>query len=697
MLARVAWSTLAVTILFAAADTAMTAAARPLLSEGTLSFHGWPFIPAATIGSAAMGALIVSRYPRHRIGWLLSLIGVAAAFGIACDSYAYWVIEAHGPGSQTAGHLSEWTSSLFGASLTLAALAVMFLIAPDGEFLSRRWRYAGLAALVGLITYQFGVVLTPPSQLSVSNQPAAHLSPTVEVLLNVGALLITAVVAAAAISLILRFRRSSGEARQQLRWIVFAAVGLSLGILIYLVVAVDTRGKQNLIGQLPLDLAFFALPIFTAVAALRYRLYHLDIIINRAAVLTIATVFVAVGYIGLVVAIGAIVGAHTGGFWPSILATAVVALAFQPLRRRVVRIADRLAYGDQAVPYEALAEFSRRLGESPAPDALLSSVAEAACDAVGAETATARLTVPGSTTMTSRWPPLPAGAPDHAGALASPTARRALREEDFAVTDAGESIGQVRVVMPAGRSLRPRDRLLLVDLTQQAALGFRNIMLEAQLINRIQELDRRTAALAESRGRLFAARDAERALAERAIQREVIRHLEGMPEELKRLRDPTVGARTTILDDLITRAVQALESLREITRGIYPTQLTNYGLGPAIAAHLGRTKCSGTLHVEPSADGMRSDRRTEAAAYFCYLEAARDLAAPVEVSLSIAEDRLLMQLHGSATIQPDIQRFSDRLDPLGGTVIWRSTDGSATLTVDLPIQPYAADQPTSVR
>ena len=86
----------------------------------------------------------------------------------------------------------------------------------------------------------------------------------------------------------------------------------------------------------------------------------------------------------VVVLVGLAVGGSTAGFWPSLLATAVVALAFQPLRRRVVRVADRLAFGAAAAPYEALADFSRRLGDSPDPADLLPAVADAAAQAVNA-------------------------------------------------------------------------------------------------------------------------------------------------------------------------------------------------------------------------------------------------------------------------------------------------------------------------
>ena len=103
----------------------------------------------------------------------------------------------------------------------------------------------------------------------------------------------------------------------------------------------------------------------SAIAVLRYRLYDVEVILNRTLVLALGTAFAAIGYTTLVVLVGARVGPDSGGVWLSLLATALVALAFQPLRRQVIRLANRLAYGSRAQPYEALSDFSRRLAETP--------------------------------------------------------------------------------------------------------------------------------------------------------------------------------------------------------------------------------------------------------------------------------------------------------------------------------------------
>jgi hypothetical protein len=671
MRSRVAWSLAGLAVVCAVADTAITAAFRPLFGEESVAVHGWPLVTGATAGCATMGALIVSRAARSVMGWVLCIVGCSSAVSLVAEVYSVWVTEHDGPGSDFVGHLAGWVSAALGAPLALAGLTLMFLLAPDGRLPSRRWRHNARAPFVGLAFWEAGLLITPPSQFVVGDN-GSHESPLAGLLSGVGLLVISIGLIGAVISLVLRLRRAVGESRQQLRWIATAAAGLPVGVIFLLVVQLSNGGRQTFVASTPLFLAYFLLPIFIGISVLRYRLYDIDLILNRAALLTIATGFAALGYIGLVVAVGVLVGAQAGGFWPSLFATVAVALAFQPVRRRVVRVADRIAYGNQAAPYEALAEFSRRLGESPASDALLPAVAEAAGSAVSASSVTARMTVPGGFELAATWP-------------RSQDAIEPDKAEVFPIADGGEALGSLSVVMPAGRALRPRDRNLLTDLTRQAALAFENSRLAVQLVGRVEELNRRTAELTESRARIIAARDAERERQEAAIQRDVIRYLECLPADLESLRSNRCGNREVVLARLVEKAVTALESLRQITRGIYPTQLTSYGLGPALAAHLGRGGQAGRLHVDRSAEALRFGRRTEAAAYFCYLEASDELEPPIEVSLAVVEGELRMQVEGNTGSSRDDRRFSDRLEPLGGTARWASSGSRMILSITLPV------------
>ena len=147
-----------------------------------------------------------------------------------------------------------------------------------------------------------------------------------------------------------------------------------------------------------LHLAYIGVTLSVGVAILRYRLYDIDVILSRAIVLGVLAVFVTVGYIGVVVAIGAVLSAvgapGSALYWPSLVATALVAAAFQPVRRHVLRLADQLVYGNRAAPYEALASLSRRLADSPSPEPCRRGSPRPTGRAVGAARTVVRLGEP---------------------------------------------------------------------------------------------------------------------------------------------------------------------------------------------------------------------------------------------------------------------------------------------------------------
>ena len=424
---------------------------------------------------------------------------------------------------------------------------------------------------------------------------------------------------AAMVSMVLRMRRSQGVQRQQLRLMALSVAFVALSFVFLLVVQLFNGGRQTWISSLPLFFSYFCLPLLFAVAVLRYRLFDLDLIINRAVVLALGTIFAGIGYTGLVLAVAALLNTQTSGFWLSLLATALVALAFQPLRQRIVRFANRLAYGARALPYEALSEFSRRLAEPPSPNALLPAVAEAAGRAVSARSSTAVLQVPGLVGISDVWPGPADGAPEY----------------QVPVRQGGDTLGSIGVTMPKGRGLRPADERLLQDLADQTALAFRNAAMESELAGHVAALDRTTDALAESRRRIIAADDAARRRLESAISRDVLSHLQPMPGRLSGLSVPKSGsAATDELEQLVDETNAALESLRALTRGLFPTQLARAGLARALRSHLARNGQAVTLHVEPSAD-RRFAARVEAAVYFCCVEAVRAGSVAARIDLRI--------------------------------------------------------------
>jgi hypothetical protein len=554
MYARLAWLLTALSVVGAVADTLLVKAAYgDLWSEEAVAVHGWPIVTAATVGATAMGALIISRYERHLIGWLLCLIGFTSSVSIVSEVYSVWVVDAGGPGSRELGSVAGWTSSLFGGQLSIAGLAIVFLVAPDGHFLSRRWRYPGIATLAGLGCWVAALLTLPPTEYGSAPEPG-QVGPLARSLSTVGFLLVCVGVIASAVSMVRRLRRSHGVQRQQLRLIALSAAMLMAGVWAYIVVQLFNGGEQTWTASLPLFTSYLCLPILFAVAVLRYRLYDIEVIINRAVILAVGTAFAAFGYIGLVVGVSALIGTQTSGFWLSLLATALVALAFQPLRRRVVRLANRLAYGPLAVPYEALSDFSHRLAETPSSGSLLPAVAEAAGRAVSAQHATAILTISGAGVESASWPD-----PESDGAT----------QHEVPVHNGGDALGSIAVNMPKGRPLRATDGRLLQDLADQTALAFRNAAMQAELAEHVKALDATTGELIAARGRIIEADDIARSMLESAISREVLPHLYELPARLNGLRVDAGEASLDELDRLVAQTNEAHRSLRDLTRGVF--------------------------------------------------------------------------------------------------------------------------------
>ena len=675
MHARIAWAAVGLATLAAILDTIFTAAHRSLLSEATWAEHGWPLVPLSGIGCALMGALVISRYPRHRLGWLL-LAASMLSVTLAAESYSNWVLDGNGPGSPYWAHVAAWAAPLLGWP-AFTALIMAFLISPDGHLPSPRWRWAGWAAAAGLTLHTIGTFTVHPSQ-AVQGEDFGNRSVSLP-LFTAGYLLVAAALVASAASLAVRLRKARDDERRQLLWIASSATFLAIGVVVILAAPRLTGEEGTWFAALPLKLAQLAVPLCIAVAVLRHRLLAIDLIVNRALILSLATGLVAIAYVAIVVVIGLAVGGTTG-FWPSILATAAVAIAFQPLRRGVTQIADRLAFGASAVPYEALADFSRRIGESPDPANLLPAVAEAAANSVNASRAVATLWVDSAPDQAATWPP---DAANSSGASVTVVP----------VVDRGEQLGTITVTMPAGHDLRTRDQRLLADLADQAGMAFRTARLAAELSGQVDQLDHHTQQLADSRRRLISAGDAERSRLEQAIGRQVLRHLTPIPSRLRALSQPegpgTHPLQPAQVAPLIDTVTTALEALRELTRGVFPAQLARSGLPAALRSLLARQQPA-TLVVDHSARGRRFDGRVEAAAYFCVAEATSMMQEPVTVAMEVRNHQLWTTITGRKGGDIPLEHMRDRIEAAGGSISVREIRDQISVGVGAPVAVPAA-------
>jgi hypothetical protein len=665
-----AWLLAGLTLVLEIADTLMTASYRALFSEETIAVHGWPFNTFAVVGSSIMGALIVSRYPRHPVGWLLSAVGTGASISITLEAYSIWVLDHDGPGSQEVGKVTGWLSLFSGGAYALTLLTIMLLIAPDGALLSRRWRWPAAISISGLACFLTGLLILPGlSAGDMVLDEGETGGAAVTGLFTVGLWLITVGLTGSVVSAVIRMRRAQGVLHQQLRWILASGVFLPAGLIWRQVVQHANGGDQTWLATLPLLVAYCFIPICTAVAILRYRLYDIEVIINRAVVLAVGTAFVAVGYVALVVGLGGQVGSRTGGFWPSLLATAVVALGFQPLRSWVSHVADRAAYGARAVPYEALSDFSQRLGDALAPQALLPAVAQAAGQVVSARRATASLVVPGGRALTATWPE---------------DAEPGEASLEVDVLDGGEALGAIAVTTPPGRNIRAGETRLLQDLANQASVAFRNASLDAEAEAHLAALNVRAESLAASRRRIVAARDAECRRLEATVSRDVFPFLDRLDDSMHRLLDSaTAGLPLDGIEELLDEVTATLETLRELSHGVFPSQLERAGIGPTLSSYLAKTGPSVTLRLDDWTQGRRFGAGAEAAAYFCCVEAVPHCSPDGQVVVEVEELDLVVHIHGIAPNSMDLQRVNDRVEALAGSLHLDASEGVLILRVPI--------------
>jgi hypothetical protein len=674
---RLAWLLCAVTAVLGAIYTWL-AIAHPSMQNLLI---GWPVVTVSTMFAAVLGARIVGRYPGHRVGWLFILGAVANAANGPLLVYADLVLVKHELGPEWAAKAAVWIISFTDLPLPVLLTCLLFLLFPDGRLLSPRWRpvlWATWASfLVFLATMLVLVDLTRIRQLTFASYAGRLASEILDVLLITYA----AEMVLSTIAVGVRMRRARGVERQQMRWLAVAAgaFAIALGALLLddLLGYADDVSIWFLLP--PVNITYSLIPVAAALAVLRYRLYDIDVLIGKAITWGLLVVFVATGYVIVVVTFGAAIGSRAASaFWPSLIATAIVAIAFQPLRRRFQQVADRVVYGKRAAPYDALADFSRRLVVSKSPKDLLAEVAEAVAQAVGARQVTLQLQVAGATQPAAAWP---------ADATSPP-------EIELPLQEGGEVLGSIAITMPPGRWLRPGERRLLVDFTEQAQMAFRNARMEAELAGQVAEVRRRTEQLSASRRRLLSARDDERRRLAIALDRRVLPHLRTVAERLETVPSQGDGANGALAlpEQCAVETESALDELREISRGLFPTLLERRGLAPALSAHFAKQGLV-TLTIEPSAD-RRFDSAVEAATYLFCIEAANAVAGSADITLAVQSEHVEITVEGTElTGTEDIQLAADRIAAIGGeaSVITRR-DGSPALRARIPLPRVSASR-----
>jgi signal transduction histidine kinase len=635
-----------------------------------------------------VGALIAARRPSSPLGWLFIAIGMTMSIYILADGYAVYAVRTAVPAPR-GGHVSAWLANWVwvpGWGMT----ALVFLLFPTGKLPSPGWRPVAWAA--GLVTALVWASLAfergpLANYLFVFNPYGRFLIGEDSTWIKLrGMGLFSAIGVVVIASLFIRLRRATGDERQQLKWITYAGAVVVAVIAVWVVlVALRIR---NTPAENASEFVAVLVPISAGVAVLKYRLYDIDVVINKTLVYGALAAFLTAVYVAIVVGIGATVG--TGGepnLGLSILATAVVAVAFQPVRERAQRLANRLVYGERATPYEVLADFSERVGTSASSEDVLPLIAQIFTEGTGVARAEVWLRVGRELRPGGVHPSWNGSRPEPMSIAGEDVPTLAGLDAVFPVRHQGELLGAIGVTVAVNQPLKPAQEKLMSDLSLQAGLVLRNVRLIAEL--------------RESRQRIVAAQDAERRRLERNIHDGAQQQLVALAVKL-RLAETMAGrdpAKTrAILSQLQAETTDALENLRDLARGIYPPLLADQGLVAALDAQGRKAR----LPVSLRAAGVgRYSQEVEAAVYFCCLEALQNVAKyaqalHVAITLEASDSELRFTVRDDGRgFDPDrtprgsgLTNMGDRLAALGGTLEIRSQPrAGTTVSGRLPVRP----------
>jgi signal transduction histidine kinase len=640
------------------------------------------------------GALIVRR-ARNLVGWILQAVGVGLALVPFTSTYAVVGIVSR-PGSLPAPHtVGAFAEPIFIA--TTAMLAFVLFVFPTGTLRSPAWRPVAVAGIVAALVMTIGFAVVPPlerlpapggASLTYPN-PWATSSAAASTVLVAAAWIVALAAGAAFVSLVLRYRTGGADERQRIKWIALAAATelvLLLASLVPLLLCGCDRSPVTTVLLLSAAVVVFAgVPAALAVAILRYRLFDIDVIINRAIVYALIAGTITGLYFVFVVAVGSFFGYGVVKSSPALTAVAAVLIAvlFQPLRLRARRVANRLIYGERATPYQVLSEFADRMSDAFSLDDVLERMASILAAGTGATRVDVWLRLGDDLRPVATWP---TGARPTEPVRLSPDGELPPFDGSLratAVRHGDELLGALTLRKPPGELLNPTEEKLLADLASQAGLVLRNVRLAADLQASLEDLR-------ASRRRLVEAQDAERRKIERNLhdgaQQQLVALnvqlglLERVSDDPERVREMTTRIRGALGD--------ALDDLRDLARGIYPPLLADKGLAAAIGAQARKAPVPTTV----TADGIgRFAPDVEAAVYFCTLEALQNVgkyADASSVTVAIGErDGMLEFLiqddgrgfdHATAGRGSGLQGMIDRLDAIGGTISIESHPGAGT-------------------
>jgi two-component system NarL family sensor kinase len=685
---RLSWSIAVLSFIVVMIGLIISVHALLVSGQGVTFSHQF-FTPLLTTTYCVVGALVASRHPRNPIGWIFCTIGFLSALNMLSAGYALYSELL--TGSLPSAAFASWLNRWIWIPNVLLPITFPLLLFPDGQLLSARWRTTAWAAALGIagVTCSMAFHPGPLEEMGLPRTNPFGI-PGGEVAMNALMLvaapfLLTGILGSIA-SIVIRFRRSTGIERTQLKAVAFAGiivvVGNILGGIPWWIWSDNPITRE--LSIVVTDITIVNIVIATGIAILRYRLWDIHILVNRTLVYGPLTALVIGTYVVIVGVLGTLL--QTGGSLPvSLLGTGIVAVFFQPLRERLQRGVNRLMYGERDSPYAVLGRLSERLEVVAATQSVLPTIGETIAEALKLPYVAIALKEGDQFTIAAEY----------------------IRSSVFASQDNGsmeilplvyqlETIGQLLLAPRAlGESFSQTDRRLLETIARQAGIAAYNVRL--------------TQDLQRSRERLVTTREEERRRLRRDLHDGLGPVLAAMSFKLDavhNLADRDAGAVKKMSTELKAQMQEVLADIRRIAYDLRPPALDELGLVGALKAHIASHNQVQGLQItlEAPENPPPLPAAVEVAAYRIALEAMTNVSRHAGarhccVRLSLPDDLCLEVTDDGRGLPNRVQAgvgltsMRERAEELGGMCVAEGLpQGGTGVIAHLPLSSkYIAD------
>jgi signal transduction histidine kinase len=668
---------------------------------GTSSLGEYLFV-AMTALFPIVGILIIRRQPRNVVGWLLHGTGIAWGLSGWFDAFERFAINIvpSFPGGEAAEVLSQL---LWWPPISMMAVFTIIYF-PDGRLPSPRWRYlpwlAGIDCAAGVLlgTFTPGKITEVIKPLD-TNPLALPINPDIAqpifyVLLAI--LPLTLLLAAA--SVFVRFRRSTGIERVQVKWLLYAVLFIATTYALTIGSSFAKNTPSDPLWLIVLQtisiLSFGLIPITIGIAVTRHGLYGIDTLISRTLLVGSLGVFITGVYVGIVVGVGALIGQQHPSVWLSVIATALVAVAFQPAREGLKRVVNRLVYGSRATPYEVLSNFASSMAGRYTTGELLPRIAQTVSACLGGARVEVWLASGQRMVREAEWPHSEGDGRTNVTTGDSHELSSLVADRVVPVRHRGETLGAITVTRSAAEPVTPAEDEMLDHVASQTGLVLRNL----RLVDDLQS----------SRQRLVSSQDTQRRRLERDLHDGAQQSLVAIALMLRMAsnqKDPEA------LKSSVTQAADQLQAaiaeLRELARGIHPAILTDRGLGPAVGSLVERSPIPVEVHNSVT---RRLPAQVEGTLYFVIAESLTNVAKYAHatqvsitlqdhggtITLDVVDDGIGGAASGGGS---GLLGLADRVSVVNGTFSLDSPPGEGTavgcvIPVPAPVpEPVAAVTP----